>query len=364
MNGEMQESLQLTISLPADDQSPAQPPAGWATFDIEATVRAWLTSEVANGDPREDTVSSYKSNLAHWFKWCEANRVNPGAPVRQNIEAFRAELINAKMKPTTVALKLTVVRRFYQSAKDRQLILHNPAAGVKPPTDRRIKNQKKSLTSGHAERLLEALPPADTLKGKRDRAVIGLMMLEGLRRVELHRANDEDIEKDLLGSRLLVHGKIRDRYKYPRRDTMEVLMEYLEHRGPIPTELDQDGRTVTPLICNIIKGGKIGTRISRIGLNYIVDGYLNRAGIKREMVSCHALRHTFGTLLYQETKDLRAVQDELGHANINSTAVYADSGHDRERYSERVPLSLRKEGLIRAVEVVKPVALTPACEEL
>jgi integrase/recombinase XerD len=311
-------------------------------FDIEATVRAWLSSEVANGDPREDTVSSYRSNLAHWFKWCGVNRVNPGAPVRQNMEAFRAELIGARMKPTTVALKLTVVRRFYQSAQDRQLIPHNPAAGVKPPTDRRVKGRKKSLTSGHAERLLEVLPPADTLKGKRDRVIVGLMLLEGLRRVELHRANDEDIEEGLLGPKLLVHGKIRDRHKYPRKDTMEVIREYLEERGPVPTEPDQEGRTVTPLICNIAKGGKVGTRISRIGLNYIVDGYLNRAGIKRELISCHALRHTFGTLLYQETKDLRAVQDELGHANINTTAIYADSGQDRERYSERVPLSLEK----------------------
>ena len=59
-------------------------------------------------------------------------------------------------------------------------------------------------------------------------------------------------------------------------------------------------------------------------------------------MSCHALRHTFASLLYQKTKDLKAVQDELGHANISTTAGYADSGFDQERYSELVPLSLKE----------------------
>lgn len=316
-----------------------------APFDLEEIVRTWLTSEVANGDPREDTIASYKTNLAHWFRWCEANRVNAGAPSRQNIEAFRAELIAAGLEASTIGVKLTVVRRFYQSAKDRGIIPHNPAAGVKPPMDRRVKNRKKTLTNGQAERLLEALPASDTLKGKRDRLVIALMLLEGLRRVELHRANDSDVEEGLLGPQLLVHGKIRDRYKYPRKDTMAILDEYLACRGPVPTEtclIHRQQEVVTPMICSINKAGKPGGRISRIGLNYIIDGYLGKAGIKRDQLSCHALRHTFATLLYQQTKDLRAVQDELGHATIGTTAIYADSGHDKERYSEKVPLSLKE----------------------
>jgi site-specific recombinase XerC len=48
-------------------------------------------------------------------------------------------------------------------------------------------------------------------------------------------------------------------------------------------------------------------------------------------------------LLYKETKDLKAVQDELGHANISTSAIYADSGHEVERYSERVPLHFNKD---------------------
>jgi len=321
-------------------------PAMAPITDLDEAVRIWLGSEVANGDLREDTVKGYQQDFGAWMSWCRVNNVNPGAPTRQNVEAHRAEMIAAGLRPATIGRRLTVIRRFYQSAKDRGMIRLNPAAGVKPPTDRRISDRKKSLTPGQAERLLEVLPPTDTLKGKRDRVIIGLMLLEGLRRVELHRANDGDIEEGLLGQRLLVHGKIRDRHKYPRADTLAALQEYILARGPVEPEavlLHRKECQVTPLITRISKADRPGGRIARIGLNYIIDGYLVKAGIKKEQLSCHALRHTFGTLLYKETKDLRAVQDELGHANISTTAIYADSGQELERYSERLPLHFNKD---------------------
>ena len=76
----MQENMQLVIPTLAGVRTPMTYSPEWAPFDIGATVLTWLTSEVANGDLREDSVSSYKSNLAHWSKWCEVNRVNQGAP--------------------------------------------------------------------------------------------------------------------------------------------------------------------------------------------------------------------------------------------------------------------------------------------
>ena len=40
--------------------------------------------------------------------------------------------------------------------------------------------------------------------------------------------------------------------------------------------------------------------------------------------SIHACRHSYGTYLYQKTKDLRMVQKQLGHASITTKTVYAD----------------------------------------
>lgn len=311
---------------------------------LDAAIELWLRSQVANGDPREDTIRGYQQDMRIWITWCQKNGVDPGQPTRLNIEAYRADLVAEGRKHATISRRLSVIRRFYQSAKDRGMIEVNPVAGVKPPIDREVKDRKKTLTAGQAERLIEALPPSTTLKGLRDRVVVGLMLLEGLRRVELHRANDGDIEEGLLGPRLLVHGKIRARHKFPRRDTMELIEAYQSKRGTVPNEtvkLYSKEEVVTPLICSIDRHGNIGGRISRVGLNHIIDGYLVKAGIKKGQLSCHALRHTFATLLYQQTKDLRAVQDELGHRNISTTAIYADSGMEENKYSEKVPLTMK-----------------------
>jgi len=63
--------------------------------------------------------------------------------------------------------------------------------------------------------------------------------------------------------------------------------------------------------------------LSRRGLRSIVDGYLCAAALKRERVSNHALRHTAATLAYHYSRDLRAVQDMLGHADPKTTSKYA-----------------------------------------
>lgn len=92
------------------------------------------------------------------------------------------------------------------------------------------------------------------------------------------------------------------------------------------------------MFCSQSKKGKPAGRVTRRGLNHIVDGYLKKAGLKADDISYHALRHSCGYLTYKETKDIRAVQDVLGHANINTAAIYAASDHNKKRYTEKIKL--------------------------
>ena len=66
-----------------------------------------------------------------------------------------------------------------------------------------------------------------------------------------------------------------------------------------------------------------GQHLSRRGVRTIVDGHLRRLDLKQPGLSNHALRHTGATLAYKYTRDLRAVQDLLGHADPRTTARYA-----------------------------------------
>jgi site-specific recombinase XerD len=58
-------------------------------------------------------------------------------------------------------------------------------------------------------------------------------------------------------------------------------------------------------------------------LQYTFKRSIKEAGLPR-YYSIHACRHSYGTYLYQKTKDLRLVQKQLGHSSITTTTVYAD----------------------------------------
>ena len=72
---------------------------------------------------------------------------------------------------------------------------------------------------------------------------------------------------------------------------------------------------------------RYGQRLSRSGIGHIVDGYLERCGLKYSVLERNllprSLRHTAGTLSLQNGSSLREVQDFLGHSDPKTTAIYA-----------------------------------------
>ena len=103
-------------------------------------------------------------------------------------------------------------------------------------------------------------------------------------------------------------------------------MDYLNRRGPV----DQEGE-VTPTIISF-SHRRVGKRITRSGLRKIVNTALEWAGVKYPGHACHALRHSCGTNLYHETKDIRVVQETLRHKSPVMTARYS---HVDERMVKR-----------------------------
>jgi len=305
--------------------------------NIDEMIADWLHLDVANGDACADTLKTYRGHFDTWLCWCTDNRVHPGRATIEDVKSWRQDLVTAGAKPSTIALKLTTVRRFYQSAVDRGVLETNPAANIRAPRERRaVKERIKYLSAGEAELLFRAVPNDSGIKSLRDRAMLGLMALEGLRRVEIVRACVENLEPMPDGLRFLVHGKGKERYVYPREDTARAIQNYLVVRGPV--EKDREGE---PLFVQVRKGGKVMGRISRTGLNKVIDHYLVKTELKQKGLSCHALRHTCGALLYQATRDIRAVQETLGHSNLSSSAVYAHIiERGKARYTREIPVKI------------------------
>src|ERR1035437_1443018 len=290
---------------------------------FDAAFADFLRIDVANGDASPDTIRSYRAEVAMWVAWCAEQNFDPAVAAAMHIKRFRQALVEAGYKPITIRWKLTIVRRFYEAARNAGLRTDNPAAGVKSPRVRQATEDFNYLSDDELGTLLVAIPDPDQATGRekvkrlRNMLMVAMMSLQGLRTIEVHRANEEDLAERGGNPALLVRGKTRDRIAYLRPDMARRVKDCWALRGTV--ERDADG---TPLF-SALGNRRGGKRLSRRHIRVQTDGYLRKAGLKRPGISNHALRHTAGTLGYLHTGDLRAVQDFLGHADPRMTAKYA-----------------------------------------
>ena len=282
--------------------------------DIDEAFEEFLNFEVANGAASPDTIANYKSQLRLFLQWCIDFKLNPLLADKQHIQQYRQYLIkDKKYKTATIELKLQVVRRFYAALIEHKLVERNPAKTVKAPIERRSKSKVQFLTIEQLQQLF-VLTEGDSSKLKRDRVILGLMALHGLRTVEVQQLSFGDLFKRDGRNLILVSSKRAEREIKLREDFYIWLLNHLA------------GKKLTkslPIITSL-SGNNYGKRISRDGLRRTVNSYLNKMGLRSGTFkpSNHSLRHTYGTQLYASTKDIRLVQDSMGHASTKPTSRY------------------------------------------
>lgn len=284
--------------------------------DMMNAFEAFLQMDVAYGDPTPDTISAYRREVAAWVKWCDQLGVDPAQARRADVEAYKEALKKAGISVSTRRHKLSIIRRFYDACQKYALLKVNPAEGVRGGKDLTQPEDKMKFLAERALTALLAAIPNDTISGLRDRAIIGLMAIHGLRRIEIHRLNHTDlhIEGDL--AYLMVEGKGNKlRRVYLREDTFATLQDYEKAKNDFKMPI------TGAFFVGHGNNGR-GHRMSRQALHETVAKYLTRAALKRNGVSCHALRHTFGTLALAGGADMEHVRDAMGHSKLETTEVY------------------------------------------
>lgn len=173
---------------------------------------------------------------------------------------------------------------------------------------------------------LEAPERADLLghaETARDRAVLALLALEGLRTVEVTRLKLGDL--DFERRQVLVLGKGKHTRKPIKffASCRQALQAYLEESGrwPIPP-----GR----------RGEHVFDGLKTHQIRYLVDKQLRKHGLKRAGVSAHSLRHTAGQLLLDEGVSLEHVQQHLRHETLETTQFYTKK-RTRQTYFQQMP---------------------------
>jgi site-specific recombinase XerD len=296
------------------------------TNNLLVVFAEFLDIDVSAGDASADTLKTYTRQLYQFLQWCDRRQLNPVTIVKEDVKKYRHWMVKQQQyKPATIALKLAVVRRFYQAAVEKGLIAINPAAGVKPPREKFDPAEKITyLEAEEVEILFRTVPHDGSLKSTRDRLILGIMALEGTRTVELHRADIASVVRQGKNLGVRVEGKRSIRVVPLTPDLARLLVEYLHQR-------ETSGEVLKPTRPLFISTGNNsrGQRITRRGIRTIVDTYLKLANLKHtpgRTISAHSLRHTAGTLALRSGADLRQVQDLLGHSDPRTTSIYTHVG--------------------------------------
>jgi integrase/recombinase XerD len=165
------------------------------------------------------------------------------------------------------------------------------------------------LTREEAGKLQEA-PNSRYLSGRRNKALIILLMNTGLRLSEALSLKWSDIDDWNTGEFTVREGKGGyDRKGFLNRKTREALTTYMASTSYGLAPYDWVFRT------------RDGDRLDCRYVQRMIDRMAKRAAIKKHVYP-HLLRHTAGTEFYRREYDLRATQEFLGHKSITSTMIY------------------------------------------
>ena len=162
----------------------------------------WFAN-IANAHTRR----AYRNDVGGFMAFFGMKHSNQFREVtRSHFLAWRKSLETAGSGPATIRRKLSALASLFDHLCEVNAVTHNPVRGVKRPRAETSEGKTPAIANCQARRLLEA-PPANTRKGKRDRAILAVLFFHGLRREELCRLRVKDLEQRQGVMHLRIHGK-------------------------------------------------------------------------------------------------------------------------------------------------------------
>lgn len=276
----------------------------------EAEARA--IEMVLDGLPSEHSRRAYERALFDFFHWHRG----VGRPQLNKavVQRYAAELRGAGMSASSVNQRLSAIRKLAAEAADNGLIDAQVAGGIRAVKGSRQEGRRTGnwLTREEAQAWLGA-PDKRTLRGRRDRALLAVLIGCGLRRSEA--AN-------------LTFGHVQ------QRDGRWVLVDLIGKRDkvrsvPMPNwakaAIDEwsttSGITDGQIFRAVNKGDRVvGGGITPQAIYNIIVGYAGE--LQKQGVAPHDLRRTFAKLAHKGGAAIDQIQLSLGHESIQTTEEY------------------------------------------
>jgi integrase/recombinase XerC len=284
---------------------------------VDAEIERFLVHLTDGRNASPHTVRAYSGDLVHLAGFLEQEGVEETAEITPlHLRMWLAELTERGLSPVTRARRLSAVRAFFRFLSRESLIEGNPAASLRSP--RRPRRLPHFLSTAEIRRLLASPDDRDRYV-LRDRAILELLYSTGCRVGELAGLNEEDVDLRSAVSRIRGKGR-RERLAPLGSFAVTALQDWLPARLEIVA-----GPREPALFLN-----RYGTRLSARSVGRLLTKYIHREGLSGR-TSPHTLRHSFATHLLDAGADLRAVQELLGHKNLETTQIYTHVTVERMR---------------------------------
>jgi integrase/recombinase XerC len=204
---------------------------------------------------------------------------------------------------------------FFRYLRKEGIVKSDPLEKVVLP--KRRKRLPQFVSEESLDSLLDNNNFGDDFSGIRNRAIIEMLYLTGMRRSEMINLRNTDI--DLHEAVIKVTGKRNKQRIIPlTKPFTKELENYIIIRDKIGTSGNGDWFFITE------KGNKLYDKY----VYNIVKGYLSMV-TTIEKKSPHVLRHTFATHMLNRGADLNAIKELLGHANLSATQVYTHNTFEK-----------------------------------
>jgi integrase/recombinase XerC len=274
------------------------------------------------------TSSNYARDLRALADHLEKSQLTDWRRVdSQHVRVFAARSHAGGLDPRSVQRRLSATRGFFNYLVREGVVPNNPAVDVRAP--KTAKRLPGTLDVDAITRLLE-IPDTDAL-AVRDRAIMELFYSSGLRLAELVGLDLGSL--DLADRTVRVLGKgSKTRIVPVGRKACDAARAWLRERARMA------GVDETALFV-----GQNGTRLKARAIQLRIAHWAKRCGLPSRVYP-HLFRHSFATHLLESSKDLRGVQELLGHADIATTQIYThlDFAHLARTYDASHPRAKRK----------------------
>ena len=300
---------------------------------LASLTDAWL-EYMQQRNYADRTLEKYRWSLRAFITWAEERDLTkPESITRPHLESFQRWLYRYRKKNgqplgvTTQRARLGAVQTFFAHLCKTNHIPANPAADLDLPR-KQPRHLPKGLTREELTTLLFHPDTTDPL-GIRDRAILETLYATAARRSELTNLDLKDL--DTAGATIHIReGKGgKSRLVPVAKNALTWLQKYLQETRP---------RLLLDATEQALFLSGYGARISPGYLGNWVSRTLKSAGITKRG-GCHLLRHSCATHMLENGADIRLIQQLLGHARLDTTAIYTEVAitHLKEVYARTHP---------------------------